>query len=413
VRGYHDAPDGARTRLVSIDRIEDKLGQHASTTTTLSFDAAPAELVGQPGRGFRQMLEIMNHARLAVGFESIGLCETALRMARAYAAERHAMGKPLDQHEMIADYLDEMETDIVGLRALAMHAAFHEEVGHKKALYGRFARAANANGDPSDGDLAHEARTHRAISRRATAVLKYLAAEKAVEMARRCLQIHGGNGYMREFGAEKLLRDALVMPIYEGTSQIQALMAMKDTLTAILRSPQHFVKRLAQARWRALAARDPLERRVARLQRLALAAEKHLVTHTVTDKVKSAWRGSSGSARRSSLRDWDPRADFAYAKLHAERLTRLLADQQIAEVLMAQARRHPARRVPLERYLERAEPRARFLYEEITSTGHRLLRGLAERANGRISAPADQQAAAAPADQQAAAAPAGQAQARG
>jgi alkylation response protein AidB-like acyl-CoA dehydrogenase len=138
VRAYHDAPDGARTRLVSIDRLEDKLGQHASTTAALSFDGAPGDLVGQPGRGFRQMLEIMNHARLAVGFESIGLGEAALRLARGYAAERHAMGKPLERHEMIADYLDEMETDLIGLRALAMHAAFHEEVGHKKELYGRF-----------------------------------------------------------------------------------------------------------------------------------------------------------------------------------------------------------------------------------------------------------------------------------
>src|SRR5689334_23758908 len=82
------------------------------------------------------MLELMNHARLGVGFESIGLCECALRMARAYAAERRSMGKTIDRHEMIADYLDGMEIDLVGLRALAVHAAFHEEVGHKLELFG-------------------------------------------------------------------------------------------------------------------------------------------------------------------------------------------------------------------------------------------------------------------------------------
>ena len=74
-------------------------------------------------------------------------------------------------------------------------------------------------------------------------------------MARRCIQIHGGNGYMRDYGAEKLLRDALVMPIYEGTSQIQALMAMKDTLGGILKNPQEFVRRVAQARVRAVSSR--------------------------------------------------------------------------------------------------------------------------------------------------------------
>ena len=151
------------------------------------------------------MLEIMNHARLGVGFESIGLCEAALRMARAYAAERRSMGKTIDQHEMIADYLDEMETDVVGLRALAMHAGFHEELGHKQQLFGRFTSAGQL--DPER--LAREAKAHRMAARRATPLLKYLAAEKAVEMARRCLQIHGGNGYMtRVRGREAAARRA-------------------------------------------------------------------------------------------------------------------------------------------------------------------------------------------------------------
>src|SRR3954463_830295 len=102
-------------------------------------------------------------------------------------------------------------------------------------------------------------REHKALARRLTPLLKYLAAEKAVEMARRCVQIHGGNGYMRDYGAEKLLRDAMVMPIYEGTSQIQSLMAMKDTLGRIMKNPQDFLARVAQARWRSLSATDPLD----------------------------------------------------------------------------------------------------------------------------------------------------------
>ena len=127
------------------------MGQHASVTAALRFDRAPAELVGQPGGGFRQMLELINHARIGVGFESIGLCEAALRLARAYAAERRSMDRTIDRHEIIADYLDEMEIDVIGLRALAMHAAFTRRVGHKKALFGRIVprrrrRAAGARG---------------------------------------------------------------------------------------------------------------------------------------------------------------------------------------------------------------------------------------------------------------------------
>ena len=322
------------------------------------------------------MLELMNNARLGVGFESIGLCEAALRLARGYAAERRSMGKTIDRHEMIADYLDEMETDIVGLRALAMYAAFHEELAQKQTLFGRFLPPVNG----STGRPLREARWHRAAARRVTPLLKYLAAEKAVEMARRCLQIHGGNGYMREYGAEKLLRDAMVMPIYEGTSQIQALMAMKDTLGGIIKKPQSFVRRSAQARWRALSAQG-IERRVARLQQLSLAAQQHLATRTVVARVSAVKRVVSSQPLSSwagaLFQPLDPRRDFSLALLHAERLTRLLADELIAEVLLEQAQRHPHRRIWLERHLDRAEPRARLLHDEITTTGSRVLAKLA------------------------------------
>ena len=363
VPAFRDEPDGRRTRLATLDRIEEKLGHHGSATVAITFDRTPAQLVGKRGEGFRQMLEIMNHARLGVGFESIGLCEAALRLGRAYAAERRSMGKTIDRHEMIADYLDEMESDIVGLRALAMYGAFHEEMAHKKALFAGFL----------GGERQTEVRAHKLAARRTMPLLKYLAAEKAVEMARRCLQLHGGNGYMREFGAEKLLRDALVMPIYEGTSQIQSLMAMKDTLTGILKAPQAFVKRMAQTRWRALSARDGLERRVARLQLLSLGAQQHLVTRTVAAKVKTVQGQPLGAWKKALFNGWNPKRDFACAMLHAERLTRLLADEAIAEVLLAQARRHSHRRDVLERHLDRAEPRVRFLHDEIISTGQRVL----------------------------------------
>jgi hypothetical protein len=369
VTAYEDAPGGGRNRFAVLDRLEEKLGHHGSATVAVSFDRAPAELIGERGQGFRMMLEFMNQARLSVGFESIGLREAALRLARAYAAERHSMGKPLERQEIIADYLCEMATDIVGLRALAMHAAFHEELGYKKALFGRYMPHENAQ------QMQCEARAHRAVGRHATPLLKYLAAEKAVEMARRCLQIHGGNGYMKEFGAEKLLRDALVMPIYEGTSQIQALMAMKDCLTGVLKAPKEFVRRSAETRWCALSSRDGLERRVARLKLLSLGAQRHLITRSMAAKVKTV-RGPIPTWSRQLLGQWDPKRDFSYALLHAERLTRLLADEAIAEVLLAQARRHPQRRIWLERYLERAEPRARFLHDQITTTGQRLVQSL-------------------------------------
>jgi 3-(methylthio)propanoyl-CoA dehydrogenase len=197
-------------------------------------------------------------------------------------------------------------------------------------------------------------------------------------MARRCLQIHGGVGYTREYGAEKLLRDALVIPIYEGTSQIQALMVMKDALTDVMKNPQGFLRQLAQARWRQVSARDPLERRLARLQALVLQAKQHMMTRTATDKVRSLQGKPLASWPREFLKNWNPKRDFAFAMLHAENLTQMIADQTIAELLFAQALKHPERREVCERYLERAEPRCRFLLDKITTTGQRLLDELAD-----------------------------------
>ena len=383
VRAYEDGPDGSRRRLAALDRIEDKLGHHGSATAALTFDDTPAELAGKPGDGFKLMLELMNHARLGVGFEAIGLCESALRLARAYASERRSMGKTIDRHEIIADYLDQMEIDIVGLRALAMHAAFHEEMGHKLTLFGSaLPPRAFPNGYGNGYRNGHHgtgvgpeqaARHHRAEARRALPLLKYLAAEKAVEISRLCLQIHGGNGYMREYGAEKLLRDALVLPIYEGTSQIQALMATKDTLGDIIKQPRAFLKRLAQARWQSMTARDARARRVAELTSLAMSAQQHIIRNLLAAKVKSA-RGKPLADWPSEIFGrWNPREDFSYALLHAERLTRLLADLEISRVLLAQSQRHPERAPLLDRYLARAEPRVRYACDEIKRTGGPLL----------------------------------------
>ena len=362
---------GERVRTASFDSYEHKLGHHASATVAISFDETPAHLIGERGDGFKLMLRLMNSARVGVGFEAIGLCEAALRLAKDYAAERASMGKTIDRHEMIADYLDEMQTDIQGLRALAVRAGFHEEMTEKLRMALEFFPPADAM---ERKRMEREQRRHGAVARRYTPLLKYLGAEKSVEMARRCLQIHGGYGYSAEFDAERLLRDALVVPIYEGTSQIQALMAMKDNLMGVLGDPAGFAKRAAQALWRSRTA-GAAERRVAGLQLLAARSLHFLMTRLAGNKLREVSGQPIGEWARHFKR-WDPKRDFALAMLHAERLTRILTDVAIAGILLEQASRFPERAELLDRYLERAEPRCRFLYEEITTTGKRLLASL-------------------------------------
>ena len=372
---YEDTAAG-RKRHVAIGRVEEKLGQHGSATCTMHFEDAPAQLIGKRGEGFAYMLTLMNNARIGVGFESLGLCEEALRSAESYAAERTSMGKPIARHEMIADYLDEMRTDVAAIRAMAMYAAWHEELAQKHDIR---LRLGLLDGDDETA-VRRLVRHHRGKAREVTPLLKYLAAEKAVDMSRRSLQIHGGVGYTTEYPAERLLRDALVMPIYEGTSQIQALMAMKDALGLIMKRPQAFATRYAQAKWRALSARDELERGVARLPSLVCSAQQHLITKTAMDKVRSAPGGSL--AGLGALRGtWDPKVDFAWAMLHAERLLLLMTDAAVARILLEQATAHPDRRHLLLAWLHRAEPRARYHHDVITTTGARIIDMLRGRHN--------------------------------
>jgi alkylation response protein AidB-like acyl-CoA dehydrogenase len=382
---YEEDIDGNRTRIVQLSRVEEKLGHHGSATCGLVFDKAPAELVGQRGEGFKYMLTLMNNARLGVGFECLGLSESAYRAATEYAAERASMGKTIDRHEMIAEYLETMTTEIQGIRAMAVTACFHEEMSQKLALAIRF-------GDLDEAEqkrMERLVRSHQKKARRITPLLKYFGAEKAVEHARTALQIHGGNGYTTEYLPEKLLRDALVMPIYEGTSQIQALMAMKDTLGGIIKNPQAFVRRMAQARLRSLSSRNPLEKRVAQLQSLSFSAQQHLVLKTAGDKVKGLRGKPIGEWSDELTKNWDPKRDFAYAMLHAERLIQLLGETTIAELLLEQAQKHPERAEILERHLERAEPKARYLLDQITTTGQRLLQQLSPEATEAASQAAE------------------------
>ncbi|HXW52915.1 MAG TPA: acyl-CoA dehydrogenase family protein, partial [Myxococcota bacterium] len=107
----HVERDGKRVRNFEIGGQEKKMGQHSSVTVTLNYDRSRAELVGQRGHGFRNMTMVMNDARLLVGFAGIGLCEKALRQAKDFAENRLSMGKKIINHEMIAEYVDEMEVE--------------------------------------------------------------------------------------------------------------------------------------------------------------------------------------------------------------------------------------------------------------------------------------------------------------
>ncbi|RMG11559.1 MAG: hypothetical protein D6731_15325 [Planctomycetota bacterium] len=366
--------DGQRVENVKVTKVEKKLGHNSSPTVSLLYEDSVGELIGSEGEGFRLMLLLMNNARVAVGFEGLGVCEAALRMARAYAEQRVTMGKPIKDHELIADMLQEMDTQIRGMRALTFAALVASELAQKLEMK----LAIDPPADPAEVEaLRRRQRRHQRRARELTPLVKYVTSEKAVQFARWNMQIHGGMGYISETGADRLLRDALVLPVYEGTSQIQALMALKDHLGSALKNPTGFVAESARLRIEASVSRG-LERALDQLELRLRRATESIVARIVGTKVRSEWSRELASRpgllekldylRTGFLRSWDARSDFGHGLLHAERLTRILADVETARILVRQAAAHPEREPLARRYLARALPRVTAWAMEIESS---------------------------------------------
>mgnify|MGYP000173616029 CR=1 FL=1 len=393
----HLEKDGKKVRNVEIGGIEHKMGQHSAVAATLNYDDSEAELIGTRGHGFRGMLLLMNNARIAVGFEALGLMETSYRQASAYAEERVSMGKPIAQHEMIADYLDEMDILIRGLRAMSFEAAYHEEIAS------RMKGMLKVDKPASDEDRRAREKTiarHKRKARRLTPLIKYLAGEECVRFARMNMQILGGIGYIVEYGAEKLLRDALVIPVYEGTSQIQALMALKDNLQAVLRNPGKSFSTLAATKLEAVRAKDELDRDLAKLRAVSNSAMQTILTRIAADKLGDLSGIPVLDWKKKVLSKWDPNKDFGFGLLHAERLTKLLTWEAIAEILVRQAHEvkgtehEVERREIASRFLERFLPRAEGVILEIEATNDGLLKRLFSRKRPKdAEAKADKDAA--------------------
>jgi alkylation response protein AidB-like acyl-CoA dehydrogenase len=367
----HIEVDGKKVRNFSIGGVEHKMGQHAGVAATLHYEDSRGELIGQRKHGFREMLLLMNNARIAVGFQALGLMECAYRLASDYAQQRVTMGKPIAQHEMISEILDDMDLSIRGLRAMCFEAAFHQEAAERTKMLLKLA-------PPSSKDevarLEKQMRRHGRRARYLTPLIKYFAGEQAVHTARMGMQVFGGPGYIHETGAERLLRDALVLPIYEGTSQIQSLMALKDNLQSAIRNPGRFIGLLANAKVSALSERDPLARNLAKLQGMANSAMQVIAARIVRSKFGDLKDIPLRKWRHALVHSWDPQKDFSFGMLHAERLTKLLVASAIGEVLVSQAESckgtpDEAERLQLaERWMARWEPRCRGVLGEIEAS---------------------------------------------
>jgi alkylation response protein AidB-like acyl-CoA dehydrogenase len=350
----HVRRDGRQQENFRVSRLEHKICLHGSPTCELTFNDSEGELLGEAGRGFQEILSFTNEARVAVGIQSLGLAQAAYSTALEYAQQRVTMGKPIIQHELVAEILLEMETQIKGLRSLIYEAS---SCGDK--LEGLERKLSTLEPDSTEGQqLKRERDRLQRYLRELTPLIKYYASEKCVEITRAALQVHGGYGVITDYDAERFYRDAVVFPIYEGTSQIQALMALKDTMKDVMSNPSAVFKRMLRSYVRRLTASEPLERKLASAEWQLYSSIAYVLRQVMSDAVKASGQSAMSRGLLAAVKETiqeNPDV-LTSAKRHAERLTIIRALIHISRILLREAALSDERRGMAERFITRMEP---------------------------------------------------------
>jgi alkylation response protein AidB-like acyl-CoA dehydrogenase len=184
-----------------IGKKEDKLGIRGSDTHSLMFTdvKVPVEnRIGEEGFGFTFAMETLNGGRIGIAAQALGIASGAYELALAYSKERKTFGKPISQHQAIQFKLADMTTQIEAARLMVLKAAWLKDAKQ---------------------DYAH-----------ASAMAKLFASQVAMDVTIEAVQVHGGYGYVKEYHVERLMRDAKITQIYEGTSEIQKIVISRKIL---------------------------------------------------------------------------------------------------------------------------------------------------------------------------------------
>ena len=185
---------------IRVTGAEEKLGLNSSTTNSIAVDTVvdADRLLHEEGKGFRVALQTLDGGRIGIGAQAVGIAQAAYDVAREYAKERHAFGRPIGEFQAIQHKLADMSTEIDAARLLVHRAAWLKQ-----------------------NDMPHT---------EAGAKAKLFASEMARRHTGEAIQILGGYGYTKEFPVERYYRDAKITEIYEGTSEIQRLVIARSIL---------------------------------------------------------------------------------------------------------------------------------------------------------------------------------------
>lgn len=287
-------PDGSRNRC-RIRRLKEKLGVIAVPSGEVLLEGAEGYLIGQPGQGFKMMMEALNLSRVMNAIGSAGLARRAVLECLIYTSQRIAFGKPLNQHPLMRVNLLDMQVEQEAITALAFRAADCFE-----------------RSEP----------LHRLL----IPIAKARCADRAVKIARMGIECFGGNGYIEEYVMPRLLRDAQVLTVWEGPENILALDCLR--VMATRGAGELF---------------DEIERRLAGVTRPDLAAEKAYVEAGVEHLVEGL------TAAAGAHPDW--------AQLQAVRLLNLMADLLCAAYLLEEAAGDDRKAAVARWYIHRLQPR--------------------------------------------------------
>ncbi|MCI4337532.1 MAG: acyl-CoA dehydrogenase family protein [Thermoplasmata archaeon] len=188
---------------ITLGKDEDKMGQRASSTSTIRFEGVhvPAQdRIGAEGEGFGLAMRTLDQTRTPIGAMATGIAQAALDYASAYATQRRSFGKPIAEHQAIQIKLANMAQDVHAARLLTWHAAWTIDQGGRGSLE--------------------------------SSIAKCFASDAAMRVADEAIQIFGGYGYMKDYPVEKLLRDAKLAQIYEGSNEIQRIVIARELLRA-------------------------------------------------------------------------------------------------------------------------------------------------------------------------------------
>jgi alkylation response protein AidB-like acyl-CoA dehydrogenase len=203
--GIGHAPDLPKTPGVKAAKKEDKLGWRASDTRELVFEDAivPKEnLLGPIGNGFRQMLHTLDGGRIGVGALALGIAEGALEECLAYTSQRKQFGRAIASFQGVHFSLADMATEVEAATHLVYHAAWLKQQGHPY--------------------------------KKEAAMAKLYASELAMRATTKAVQLHGGYGYTTEYPVERMMRDAKICEIGEGTSEIQRIVIARQLLGSLI-----------------------------------------------------------------------------------------------------------------------------------------------------------------------------------